>query len=101
MQLCLYAIVSFIPRLPQFFRVTRRERREPGKLYHVRDVGVEATWSAACARPIYLNSSSLLSLCVTLKIEGAWGRGYAIVACLTLYMYLRPGSAHTGQGWLV
>ena len=34
---------SLIPRLPQFFNDTRRKTREPGKTYHVHDVGVEAT----------------------------------------------------------
>ena len=29
--------------------VTRRKTREPGKIYHVGDIGVEATWSAARA----------------------------------------------------
>ena len=41
--------ISLVPRLPQFFSVTRRKTREPGKIYHVRDIGVEATWSAAHA----------------------------------------------------
>ena len=40
---------SLVPSLPHILNVARRERREPGKIYHVRDVGVEATWSAARA----------------------------------------------------
>ncbi len=39
----------FYPILPHVLNVARRERREPGKIYHVRDVGVEITWSAARA----------------------------------------------------
>ena len=34
---------SLVPRLPQIFNVTHRKTREPGKTYHVCDVGVEAT----------------------------------------------------------
>ena len=34
---------------PHVFNIARRKRREPGKIYHVRDVGVEATWNVACA----------------------------------------------------
>ena len=37
---------SLVPRLP-LINVTCRERKEPGKMYHMCDVGVEATWSAA------------------------------------------------------
>ena len=33
---------SLVPRLPHVLNVARRERRKPGKIYHVRDVGVEA-----------------------------------------------------------
>ncbi len=40
---------SLIPNLPHVLNVARRERREPGLVYHVRDVGVEATWSATRA----------------------------------------------------
>ena len=40
---------SLVPRLPQFFNVTCRKTREPGKLFHVRDIGIEATWSMAHA----------------------------------------------------
>ena len=46
---------SLVPRLPQFFSVTRRKTREPGRIYHVRDVGVEATWSAARANHVSAN----------------------------------------------
>ena len=44
-----YKTYSLVPSLPHVLYVARRERREPGKIYHVRDVGVEATWSAARA----------------------------------------------------
>ena len=44
-----WLISSLVPSLPRILNVARRERREPGKIYHVRDVGVEATWSAARA----------------------------------------------------
>ena len=40
---------SLVPRLPQFFNVIHRKTREPDKIYHMRDVGVEATWNAARA----------------------------------------------------
>jgi hypothetical protein len=42
---------SLVPSLPHVLNVARRarERREPGKIYHVHDIGVEATWSAARA----------------------------------------------------
>ena len=36
-------VCGLVSRLPQFFNFTRRERREPVKIYHMRDVGVEAT----------------------------------------------------------
>ena len=39
--------LALFPGSPQVLNVARRERREPGKLYHVHDVGIEATWSAA------------------------------------------------------
>ena len=42
-------VLASFPGSPQVLNVARRERREPGKIYHVRDVGVEATWSAARA----------------------------------------------------
>ena len=41
--------IASSPGSPQVLNVARRERREPGKIYHVRDVGVEATWSTASA----------------------------------------------------
>ena len=44
-------LTSLVPRLPDVLNVARRERREPGKFCHVRDVGVEATWSAVCTNP--------------------------------------------------
>ena len=42
--ICTYSIASLVPSLPRIFNIAHRERREPGKIYHVRDVGVEATW---------------------------------------------------------
>jgi hypothetical protein len=35
-------MVSLVPRLPHVFSVALRKRREPCKVYHVRDVGIEA-----------------------------------------------------------
>ena len=40
---------NLVPRLPHVLNVARRERREPDKIYHMHDVGIEATWSAVCA----------------------------------------------------
>ena len=37
------------PQAPSVFNVTCRKTREPGKIYHMHDVGVEATCSAARA----------------------------------------------------
>ena len=47
-----YIYLASSPGSLNFFNVTHRERWEPGKIYHVCDVEVEATWSAACARLI-------------------------------------------------
>ena len=33
-----------VPRLPLFFNVIHRKAREPVNIYHVHNVGVEATW---------------------------------------------------------
>ena len=38
----MHIVASLIPRLPQFFYVTHRKTREPCKIYHIRDVEVEA-----------------------------------------------------------
>ena len=37
-------LLASSPGSLSFFNVTRRKTREPGKIYHVRDVGIEATW---------------------------------------------------------
>ena len=55
--------VSLVPRLPQFFNVTCRKMREPGKIYHVCDVGVEATWSAARANHDSVVLMAIVELC--------------------------------------
>ena len=46
-----------VPRLPQFFNVTCRKTRVPGKIYYMPDIGyVEAIWSMA-----YANQDSAVS----------------------------------------
>jgi hypothetical protein len=42
---------SLVPRLLHVLNVAHRERREPGKIYHVRDVGlgIDKTWSVVRA----------------------------------------------------
>ena len=47
---------SLVPRLPQFLNVTCRKTREPGKIYHVRDI----RWKQLGARHVLTMTQQFL-----------------------------------------